>query len=114
MKKFIVIYHAPADAMEQTANASPEEQAKGMEGWMQWAQKCGDKLVDMGTPLSNGQQLSPDGQSTPSNKDVAGYSVLQAGSMEEAKELLKGHPHLAWNADCSIEVHEAMPLPGTE
>lgn len=112
MKKFIVIYHAPIDAMKQMANTTPEEQKKGMEGWMKWAQKCGSKLVDMGTPLMNGQQLSPDGKSKASSKNVAGYSILQAENLEEAKSLLKGHPHLAWNAECSIEVHETMPLPG--
>lgn len=112
MKKFIVLYHAPIDAMKQTAKASPEEQAKGMEGWMKWAQKCGDKLVDMGAPLINGQQLSPDGKSKSSDKSVVGYSVLQAGNIEEAKALLTGHPHLGWNAECAIEVHETMPLPG--
>jgi hypothetical protein len=112
MKKFIVLYHAPIDAMKQTANTSQEEQAKGMELWMQWAQKCGDKLVDLGAPLTNGQHLSPDGQSKNSNKNVVGYSVLQAENMDDAKALLKGHPHLGWNAECAIEVHETMPLPG--
>jgi hypothetical protein len=112
MKKFIVIYHAPIDAMEQTAKASPEEQAKGMEGWIKWAEKCGDKLVDMGAPLVNGQALSPSGGITDSDKNVVGYSVLQADNMEEAKKLLDGHPHLGWNADCAIEVHETMPMPG--
>ncbi len=112
MKKFIVIYHATNDAMKQMATVTPEEQKKGMEAWMIWAQKCGDKLVDIGSPLMNGQALSTDGTSHNSTKNVAGYSILQADNMEEAKELLKGHPHLAWNADCSIEVHETMPLPG--
>ena len=112
MKKFIVIYHAPADAMKQTAAMSKEEQAKGMEAWMDWAKKCGDKLVDLGAPLMNGQQLIPGGKSKPSDKNVSGYSILQAENMEQAKKLLQGHPHLAWNADCSIEVHETMPLPG--
>ena len=112
MKKFIVIYHAPADAMKQTAAMSKEDQAKGMEAWMVWAKKCGDKLVDLGSPLMNGQQLIPGGKSKASDKGVAGYSVLQAESMEQAKKLLQGHPHLAWNADCSIEVHETMSLPG--
>jgi uncharacterized protein (DUF302 family) len=60
----------------------------------------------------NGQQLSPGGQSKNSSKDVAGYSILQAENLEEAKKLLEGHPHLGWNASCSIEVHETMPLPG--
>ncbi|MBK5279323.1 MAG: hypothetical protein JJE09_10730 [Bacteroidia bacterium] len=48
MKKFIVIYHTPTEAAKQMATVSKEDQAKGMEGWMVWAQKCGDKLVDMG------------------------------------------------------------------
>ena len=112
MKKFIVIYHAPVDAMAQTANSTPEERAKGMEQWMIWAQKCGDKLVDLGAPLMNGQKLSPGGKSTNSDKNVVGYSILQAENLEEAKALLNGHPHLGWNAECAIEVHETMPLPG--
>lgn len=112
MKKFIVLYHAPIDAMQQTANTSPEEQAKGMEAWMTWAQKCGSQLVDMGSPLMNGQQLTPGGKSMNSDKGVAGYSIVQAENMEQAKALFEGHPHLQWNADCSIEVHETMPLPG--
>jgi len=111
MKNFIVLYHAPADLMKQTANTSPEEQAKGMEAWMQWAQKCGDKLVDLGAPLMNGQQLNSNGQSYSSSKDVVGYSILQAENMDNAKSLLEGHPHMAWDAACSIEVHETMPLP---
>jgi hypothetical protein len=111
MKKFIVIYHAPQDAMKQTANLPKAEQAKGMEAWMAWAKQCGSKLVDLGSPLAQGQALTPAG-SKPSAKGVAGYSILQAESMDEAKSLLKGHPHLGWNAACSIEVHEVMPLPG--
>ncbi len=112
MKKYIVLYHAPQDAMKGMENMSKDEQAKGMEAWMQWANKLGSNLVDMGTPLMNGQHLSPDGKSTASKKQVSGYSVIQAESLENAKKLLEGHPHLGWNAECSIEVHEAMPLPG--
>jgi hypothetical protein len=37
MKKFIVIYHAPMDALKQMGSMSKEDQAKGMEGWMVWA-----------------------------------------------------------------------------
>ena len=52
MKKFIVIYHANNDSMKQMTTSTPEEMKAGMDGWMTWAQKCGDHLVDMGTPLS--------------------------------------------------------------
>jgi hypothetical protein len=112
MKKFIVLYHAPIDAMKQMASVPKEMQAKGMEAWMQWAKKCGSNLVDLGTPLTNGEALLPNGQSKTSDKNVAGYSVLQAENLDAAKALLQGHPHLGWNAECSIEVHEVMPLPG--
>lgn len=112
MKKFIVLYHAPVDAMEQSTGATPEEQAKGMEVWMKWAHSCGDKLVDLGTPLINGQQLKPSGQIINSEKNVVGYSILKAENMEAAKDLLKSHPHLGWNELCTIEVHETMILPG--
>ena len=112
MKKFIVIYHATNDVMQQMAAATPEEQKAGMEGWMKWAQKCGDKLVDLGAPLMGGQALSPDGKSTNSNKEVTGYSVLQANDMKEAISLLQGHPHLGMGDACSIEVHETMSIPG--
>ena len=110
MKKFIVIYHAPASFAEQAAQASSEDMQKGMEQWMAWAAKTGDALVDFGTPLAGGQRLSKSGNS-PSDKGVAGYSILQAEDMQGATALLEGHPHLEWGAGCEIEVHESMPPP---
>lgn len=112
MKKFIVIYYAPMDAMKQMVVMSKEDQARGMETWMVWAKKCGDKLVDLGAPLMNGKALNTGGKSTDSQKEVTGYSVLQAKDMADAVSLLQDHPHLGWNAACSIEVYETMPLPG--
>jgi hypothetical protein len=109
---FIVIYHAPNDFQQDAANSDPEEMKKGMEEWMVWAKKCGDQLVDMGTPLVGGQKLSPDDNSSKSEKGVVGYSVLQANNIEEAKALLTGHPHLNWNPGCEIEVHETMEMQG--
>ncbi len=110
MKKFIVIYYAPISAMEQMNDTNPEEMKKGMEPWMEWAKKCGSGLVDMGTPLANGQKIINSG-AMPSDKNVVGYSILQAENMEEAAEMLKGHPHLQWTDGCEIEVHESVPLP---
>lgn len=112
MKKFMVLYHAPADALAQSANATPEEMQKGMEPWMAWAAKCGDKLIDLGTPLMGGQKMIPGGSSQNSNREVCGYSVLMAANMDEAKSLIKGHPHLEWTDGCEIEIHESMDLPG--
>ena len=112
MKKFIVTYLAPMDANWKTQESTPEEMEAGMKAWMAWAEKCGNKLVDMGSPLGNGISLRPGGSSLASESLIIGYSVLQADSMEEASSLLKDHPHLDWNAECQIEVHESLPAPG--
>lgn len=110
MSKYIVIYHAPAEVMAQMTNATPEEREEGMKPWMAWAEKCGDQLVYLGTPLVGGAKLLPGGGSEASTRDVAGYSILEADSMDDAKALLEGHPHLGWNAGCEIEIHESVPL----
>jgi len=99
--------------MQQSADSSPEEMEKGMEAWMAWAEKCGDSLVDMGSPLANGLTLGMDGSHVPSDRAVVGYSILQAENMDEARSLLKDHPHMGWNAACQIEVHESLPVPGS-
>ena len=114
-KKFLVIYHAPMDAMAQTANASPEEQAAGMALWQAWADRVKNRLIDMGAPLTNGKTLGSQGESSPSSKDVAGYSLLQAEDWDEIMDLLEGHPHISgWHPDATIEVHETIVLPGME
>ena len=112
MKKFLVTYHVPADAMAQMANVPAEQQAKGMEMWMQWAQRCGNDLIDMGSPLINGVQLSAGG-SKPSEKQFSGYSIIQAENIDAAQKMLDGHPHISgWHPEATIELSETMKLPG--
>lgn len=111
MKKFMVLYHAPTGAAEKMAQATPEQMKDGMKPWMEWAEKCGTGLVDMGSPLGNGQKVTTGGTSA-SDKEVVGYSILQAEDMAGAVAMLQAHPHLAWTDGCAIEVHEMMPLPG--
>ncbi len=112
MKKFVVTYIAPIDAAGKTAESSPEEVEKGMKAWMDWAQKCGNKLLDFGTPLGNGLTLGPGGRAINSDCKIIGYSILGADSIDEAMDLLKEHPHLVWNAACTIEVYESLAVSG--
>lgn len=112
-KRFLIIYHAPIDAMEQTANVTPEQQAAGMALWKAWAERVGGNLIDLGAPLVNGKRFTEVGSSTPSANDVAGYSLLQAEDWEELMDFLAGHPHLSgWHPEATIEVHELMIMPG--
>lgn len=106
-----MIYHAPKAAAEKMASVSPQDAKKGMESWFAWAKRVGSGMVDLGTPLGNGMKVTKSG-TVLSNKDVVGYTILQAKSMDEAVEMLKGHPHLDWVDGCEIEVHESLALPG--
>jgi hypothetical protein len=113
MKKFLVTYHAPAHAMAQTANTTPEQQAEGMKMWMNWFGKLGNHVVDMGAPLMNGQEIDNNGHAHSSNRQVSGYTIIQAEDIEQAKALMEGHPHTSgWHPDATLEVHETMPIPG--
>lgn len=78
---------------------------------MEWAKNCGKGLVDFGMPLGFGQKITKAGFN-PSNSNINGYSILQAENMDEAKELLKNHPHLSWVEGSEIEVYEFLPMPG--
>ena len=111
MTKFFVIYHAPSEAVEAQMAMAPEVAAKAMEGWMKWAEQCGDALVDFGSPLGGGQRVTKSG-SQDSTQQVTGYSILEADNIGAAKELLESHPHLEWATGCEIEVHECFPPPG--
>ena len=111
-KRFLIIYHAPMDAMAQTANNTPEQLEAGMAMWNAWAERLGSRLIDLGAPLGGGKSLTAEGSLTPSTKDVAGYSFLEAENWEELMDLLTGHPHLSgWHPEATIEVHETMLMP---
>ncbi len=109
MKKFMVLYLAPVTAEEQMRMArSPEDQKKGMDAWMGWMNGLGSSLVDGGTPLGMGANITA--STTGSRKtQVAGYSVIQAESMEAAQKMVKNHPHFMMPM-ASIEILEMMPM----
>ena len=112
-KKFLIIYHAPIDAMAQMTNSSPEEMAEGMAMWKAWAKRLGRKLSELGAPLVNGKRLHPNGSSGMSTRDVTGYSLIDADNWEDVMALLSDHPHISgWHPEATIEVHETMLMPG--
>ena len=111
MTTFLFVYHAPMPPADATP-ADPAELEAVTNAWMAWAGRVGEGLIDFGAPLAGGVHVTPDGTS-PSTQDVAGYSLVQADSMEAALALAEGHPHLAMPGGCTIEVHEAQPVPGS-
>ena len=110
MTKFVALYTAPQSAESAMEEASPESAAEGMKVWMDWANKAGDGIIDLGTPLGGGKEVANSGISD-TNTGVSGYTILQAENMDAALALLEGHPHLMMPG-ASIQVYEALDIPG--
>ena len=110
MSKFLFVYHAPTTPADATPS-SPEEMEAVMGQWNDWAARVGGGLVDFGTPLANGVRVTPECTS-PSEREVVGYSIIEAADSQAALGLAKGHPHLNMPGGCEIEIHEAQFIPG--
>lgn len=109
MPSYLFVYHSPA-ATEDTAPPTPEEMEQVMSAWQAWAAGVGEGLRDFGAPLASGVRLTADGAS-PSTRDVSGYSLVDAPSLETAQEIARANPHLQMPG-AEIEVHEAQAIPG--
>jgi hypothetical protein len=110
MKRFIVIYNAPPEAMASMTTATPEEKEEGMKAWLAWKDSMGEKVLDLGAPLVGGQRIFTGGNIEASDNKVAGYSIIQATDMDEAVSSLTNHPHLQWTEGCNIEVHQCIEM----
>lgn len=111
MKKFMALYMIPPSSMDEMVKTWTEEQMKkGMDEWSKWMKDNENIFVDKGTPLGKNKRLTSGGASDVRN-DVTGYSIIQAGSYEEAVELLKNSPHLQM-PEAYIEILECRDMAG--
>ena len=114
MGKYIVLFRMPPGAMEEAMkNMTPENMKNAMEPWMAWVKKCGEHLVDMGSPIIGGRNIAPTGVS-PTDGTITGYSMLEADDLDQATALLDGHPHLIWYEGAEVQVYECVPMPMPE
>ena len=108
MTKYMILYRAPVSAREQMSAGTPEQAQAGMKAWMQWAEKAGPAIVDMGAPMAG---VTEAGTPVPAEGHIiGGYSILQAESPAELSNVIAGHPHL--ESGGTIEVQELLPTPG--
>jgi hypothetical protein len=115
MKKYLVLYRSEAalsgmSVSEMFAGSTPEQLEAGMAAWRAWHEKCGGAVVDLGAPLDKSTTVAG-GSGSPSKTSITGYSVLQAGSIEEAVSLMKDHPHF-YAPGASVQILECVPIPG--
>ena len=96
MKKFVIFHYGYEDPTPEIMGA-----------WSKWFESIGDKMVDPGSPLGPGKEISPSGtKDLPVGKDsLTGYTVINAKSLDEAEKIAKGCPMIA-----SIRVYEAMSM----
>jgi hypothetical protein len=100
MANYLLLYHG--GGMPET----DEEKAKVTAAWNDWMGELADKLVDAGNPTSKAETVSQDGASDLSGERVSGYSVIKAGSLDEALTLAKAVPVVA--AGGSVDVYETF------
>jgi hypothetical protein len=115
MKKYLVLYRSEAalsgiTVSEMLARSTPEQMKAGMGAWRAWHEKCGGAVVDPGAPLDKSTTVAG-GSGVPGKTSITGYTVLQAGSLEEAVSLMKDHPHFHMPGS-SVQILECIPMPG--
>ena len=96
MKKFVIFHYG-------FEMPTPEI----MDVWNKWFASMGDKIVDPGSPLGPGREISRSGtKELPMGLDsLTGYTVINADSIDEAEKIAKGCPMIA-----SVRVYEAMSM----
>ena len=96
MKKF-VIFHYGFEIPTQEI----------MDAWGKWFASIGDKIVDPGSPLGSGREISRSGtKELPMGMEsLTGYTVINADSIDEAEKIAKSCPMIT-----SVRVYEAMSM----
>jgi hypothetical protein len=96
MKKFVIFHYG-------YETPTPDI----MEAWSKWFASLGDKMVDPGSPLGPGREISPSGtKELPVGKEsLTGYTIINAKSLDEAEKIAKDCPMIT-----RVRVYEAMSM----
>ena len=97
MGKYVFLY---------TGGGMPETEEEGkrlMEAWMGWLGSLGDAVVDGGNPFGQSRAVNGGGAGRGS-----GYSIVNAGSFDDAVAKTKGCPIFASGGD--VEVYETIEM----
>lgn len=104
MKNYVFIYYNQGDQASLPMEAV-------LKAWQAWFGELGDKLVDGGNPFNDGaKKVTKGGVSTVGSNPSSGYSIVKAGSLDEAAELAKGCPLLGHVPNGEVHVYETLPM----
>lgn len=96
MKKFVFLsygYETPTPEIKKA--------------WGKWFESIGDKIVDGGSPLGSGREITHDGTNDlPLGLDsLTGYTIINAENIDEAVKIAEACPIIT-----SMRVYEAMSM----
>ena len=99
MAKFLLLYSG--GGMPETE----AEQAAVLQAWTAWYTELGSAVVDPGNPFTPmAKSIMSDGTvgDGPSGMPASGYTIIEAGSLDEAVDMAKGCPVLDSGAEISV------------
>jgi hypothetical protein len=101
MANYLLLYTGGEDDMP----TDPAEIEEVMKVWSAWFDELGEAVVDGGNPiLPVAKSIRADGSVRDGAAGILpnGYTILQAGSLDEAVEMAKGCPVLAGGSDITV------------
>lgn len=112
MSDFVFLYRGGE------AGRTPERAQEMVQKWMTWFKALADRghLKDRGLPLERSgrlvkgrQKVVTDGPFAETKDVVGGFTLIEAGDLDQAVELSKGCP--IFETDGAVEVRPVMILP---
>jgi hypothetical protein len=88
MTKFLITYEG-----SMPPPPTPEARDQMMTAFMAWAAEVGEHMVDPGAPLGASRTVTSDGD-TDGPSAIGGYTIVDAGTLDEAVGLVRSHPFL--------------------
>jgi len=103
MADFVLLYSG--GSMPETE----AEQAEVMKAWDAWFKDIGGALKDGGNPFAPAAKtVGADGAVSDAKGELSGYTIVKAGSLDEATTIAKGSPVLHGGA--SITIYETLDV----
>ncbi|MGC2458571.1 MAG: hypothetical protein WA435_11320 [Gallionellaceae bacterium] len=113
MKKYVVLYLAPASVLDEWAKTDPEKKKVAEEKmraeWSAWMGTHSKMFISTDAGGKT-KRVTSSGVSDTRN-DIMLYSIVEATSHEAAAKSFENHPHLQI-PQSSIEIMEIRPMGG--
>jgi len=86
--------------------SDPQARQQMLAAFTAWATGVGEAMLDPGAPLGPAKTVTSDGVTDGEPGGAGGYTLLSAGSLDEAAELVRDHPFVSRGG--TLRVAEAM------